>query len=653
MRLEAGPGDVTISRRTAKANSPMGVFSAVYTGTATAVEGLGPTDCGEILLGAPQAVYERSGFIRQSGLAVDQDAALERRVAALITSGEEDTSYSDAADRLRRQLNRRRANRSTGALPQLEMELSDLRQKLEELGGLEAQVSECEERRQVLLARQAELEEVLERHRQADLSAQSAQLQAAKNSLEQATETVDELTRATAALPSKEELESLRGALEALDTVDKAVSDAKAQRDAAQKHREDTEAILAVHPLSPHTPEEAEALPLDQGPRPKLSFWVPLLAVAVGAVAGGAAYYFTLRPLLAIGVGLILAGLMLLLHGLPLQKKVKAWESEQASLTKARQEQLSDYTIVYQAAADARQSEEATQAAYDALSASRDTNLSQLLSRVRAFQSKAENLSDAKRALAEVLALHTQLDRANIEARAARLRWELLSEKAEAAGEVIPDVPRPAQDRRQTESELAGVKRQLMELNRQLNIDQGRLSAYGDPDQLRADLSEKTDRHRQLTLEYEALTLASQVLDQANTALQNRFSPALGERAAAIFTKLTNGKYNRVLLDRQLNPSAQEAGALLPHEIGLLSQGAADQLYLAVRLAICELVLPRRTPIVLDDALVTFSDDRMASALDYLVEAAEDRQILLFTCQKREGDYLRQAHPGQFHDISL
>ena len=43
---------------------------------------------------------------------------------------------------------------------------------------------------------------------------------------------------------------------------------------------------------------------------------------------------------------------------------------------------------------------------------------------------------------------------------------------------------------------------------------------------------------------------------------------------------------------------------------------------------------------ILDDALLSFDDDRLHAALDYLLEESESRQILLFTCQKRESAYL-------------
>ena len=71
-------GDITLLRRTARANSPMGAFSAVYTGTAQAVTDLSAASCGETLLGVPQDVFERSAYIRQTGLAVDINVATRK-----------------------------------------------------------------------------------------------------------------------------------------------------------------------------------------------------------------------------------------------------------------------------------------------------------------------------------------------------------------------------------------------------------------------------------------------------------------------------------------------------------------------------------------------------------------------------------------------
>ena len=101
---------------------------------------------------------------------------------------------------------------------------------------------------------------------------------------------------------------------------------------------------------------------------------------------------------------------------------------------------------------------------------------------------------------------------------------------------------------------------------------------------------------------------------------------------------VTEGDYGA--LPEALRRAAEEAGELAPRPVLALSQGTADQLYLAVRLAVCQLCLPERPPIFLDDALSAFDDRRLELALELLHELSGEQQILLFTCQKREGEIL-------------
>ena len=73
-------------------------------------------------------MFERSAFIRQAGLAITQDPGLERRIAALVTSGEEDVSFSQAMERLKGWKNRRQVNKSVGDIPKLEAQLAQVRE---------------------------------------------------------------------------------------------------------------------------------------------------------------------------------------------------------------------------------------------------------------------------------------------------------------------------------------------------------------------------------------------------------------------------------------------------------------------------------------------------------------------------------------------
>ena len=77
------------------------------------------------LIGAPREVFERSAFVGQGGAAIDGAPALETRISALASCGEEDVSYSQVERRLRDWLNRPQAQQDRPD-PRLEEQISTL-----------------------------------------------------------------------------------------------------------------------------------------------------------------------------------------------------------------------------------------------------------------------------------------------------------------------------------------------------------------------------------------------------------------------------------------------------------------------------------------------------------------------------------------------
>ena len=134
---------------------------------------------------------------------------------------------------------------------------------------------------------------------------------------------------------------------------------------------------------------------------------------------------------------------------------------------------------------------------------------------------------------------------------------------------------------------------------------------------------------------YAALEVAQKALSTATSELQRRFAPRIAKRAQELFGKLTDGRYEKVMLaeDLSIHISAQEENTLRSSQ--WRSEGTVDQLYLALRLAVAEELTPD-APLVLDDAMVRFDDKRLATALNILAEMAENKQVILFTCQSRE-----------------
>ena len=196
-------------------------------------------------------------------------------------------------------------------------------------------------------------------------------------------------------------------------------------------------------------------------------------------------------------------------------------------------------------------------------------------------------------------------------------------------------------DRDQTERLLSDVAAQQRQLHQKLGQYQGRTEALGDPEKLSRELDRLDERIRELENIYSAAVLAQRTLEAARQELQRRFAPRISRRAKELFAAMTGGRYRQLRWDEDfaLSTAAETEDTLR----GSLwrSDGTVDQLYLALRLAVAEEVIPE-APLVLDDAFVRFDDDRLKETLKLLKRSGESRQVILFTCQSREQKLLEE-----------
>ena len=124
MEVTADGCDMTLTRTTVARNAPMREFSAVYSGTNTPVEGMTGLNCGELLTGVNRDVFRRSAFIGQGDVAVTGNPELEKRIQSIVSSGDEQVSYTETADRLQNWQRKRRYHHK-GLLPALEDEIAE------------------------------------------------------------------------------------------------------------------------------------------------------------------------------------------------------------------------------------------------------------------------------------------------------------------------------------------------------------------------------------------------------------------------------------------------------------------------------------------------------------------------------------------------
>lgn len=242
-----------------------------------------------------------------------------------------------------------------------------------------------------------------------------------------------------------------------------------------------------------------------------------------------------------------------------------------------------------------------------------------------------------------------------------REKWDALSAASEAAARCRDKADAASRRLRRAEQELvapameegdaaARAREELEQLRRRHSGMLGRIEATADPVAAKSEKLRLEQRLEELRGQYDALALAIDTLRQSAEEIQQRFSPRLGKRASEIMQRLTGGKYEALSFSRTLSATAARPGDSIAHEAAFLSGGTADQLYLSLRLAICELALPEgcSCPLILDDALVNFDDERMGLALELLEEISRTRQVILFSCHDCEENYIknRRAEKG-------
>lgn len=652
MDLETDGRRWTVLRDTRRTNAPMQDFSCTYTGTAQPVPEVNGQNLGETLLGVPREVFQRSAFIGQSGLAVSQDPELERRIAALLSTGQEDVSYSESYDRLKKQLNRRRHNK-TGLIPQLEQEQARLDDALRRQTELSAQLENAREQQCTAQTRVEELEQ--RRAQWEALGKQEAlrQWRAAQEDLACRHQQLTALQQLDGNLPDRDTLARMQAQLELLEQAGGTLTQARRIAQQRQTEARETQEAWSAHPLYPSDEnqlrQQAESMTAPTGPG-------KTLPIAAGLLLCAAAAALALLPapakLIAAAIGAAAAVGLFLYYMVSLRRAAAAAQTVQTRKT-ALQRQTEEYLRLRE---DARQAEDAARtaaASAEGLTQQLHGQLVTLLAQVQPFWPEANGADGVRVALTAALRRREALDGAALQVQKAQIRCDAMSRHLPQPPLPDPEetLPRPVLSREQIDAALPQVRNQLREARSRVDSLTGQLRTMDSPESLQAQRDQCTRRLEALQAEYDAIALAMEALTQANTVLQTRFSPALGAETARIFSAITDGRYDKVLLDRNLSLSAQPAGDAMPRALSLLSQGAGDQLYLAVRLAICRMVLPRdkAAPLILDDALANFDDQRLAAALDWLAEESRTRQILLFTCHRREGDYLRD----RAHVISL
>jgi uncharacterized protein YhaN len=230
---------------------------------------------------------------------------------------------------------------------------------------------------------------------------------------------------------------------------------------------------------------------------------------------------------------------------------------------------------------------------------------------------------------------------------------EFLSRIREEDLEALPQLKGMRQgEKHEKESALREVLDRLFGLR----AERQRLEAAGDAAaNYRQQAESMAARLKEDASRYVRLRLAVHFLQAQIERFRKENQGPLLERSGQVFQSITRGAFAGLAAefnadDTPVLVGVRPDGSLIP--VAGMSDGSRDQLYLALRLAALERYLEQNEPmpLILDDLLITFDDDRAAAILPQLVGLAQRTQILLFTHHLHLVELCRQTlGEGGFH----
>lgn len=189
-----------------------------------------------------------------------------------------------------------------------------------------------------------------------------------------------------------------------------------------------------------------------------------------------------------------------------------------------------------------------------------------------------------------------------------------------------------------------------------LDLELARLNAtVENPAALADSIDEKKVLLEKLQVEHDALRLACDSIDAAAENLRSSVAPKLSMQASTLMRKGTNGKYETIGVNNQLEMQYGSSSGVgyTTRDIDFMSSGTRDLAYISLRMSLIGLLYHKTNPpLFFDESFARLDDDRLTAMFGLLREyAGEGSQIFLFTSQHRDAQIL--ATQGEYRHIQL
>ncbi len=185
----------------------------------------------------------------------------------------------------------------------------------------------------------------------------------------------------------------------------------------------------------------------------------------------------------------------------------------------------------------------------------------------------------------------------------------------------------------QFQERINDLERERAVLRSQIETAEGGTELLSSYIERKAELKSRAE---DLLHEVAILGLTVQCVTEARQNVLVSTLEVLNGRTSEILGRLTSGKYSKVRFDKsnlKFEVYSEDKKEWVDPE-SELSAGTVDQIYLAARLALADLISEDRYPVmILDDPFVNYDGERLENAMKIIKEMSQNHQILLLTSQ--------------------
>lgn len=210
---------------------------------------------------------------------------------------------------------------------------------------------------------------------------------------------------------------------------------------------------------------------------------------------------------------------------------------------------------------------------------------------------------------------------------------DVVTADADLAGIVREDPETLGQLRQALDSGIRKLETARIEVGR-LEERSDTLSRSEDRSRVRSRQESILARVDDASEKWAVLTLCKTLLDETRRVYETDRQPKVLQHASGFFRQMSDGRWTRIIAPLGSNGLVVESAGGDRVSPENLSRGTAEQLYLAMRLALVREysnhVEP--LPVVFDDIFVNFDPDRTRRAVESVRDLSETHQVLLFTC---------------------